>query len=175
MWRCLLVSVFGNRHPERLHFHLVLPPSHRFRANHLSAFFRDVKIDIVRYCIWKSTLTWDTCFSRLCLLGLFEVIPSLEVDSNSLFRSVADIVLKSWICVTVNSEKIDLKEMEKHITFRNNSKARPELQSVYNFVPFLLPRYFKDVGRFIYLDADTVVKVYKSFSNFLAHLFLLSP
>ncbi|KAG0602932.1 hypothetical protein M758_10G053000 [Ceratodon purpureus] len=100
----LVNSTISNAlHPERLHFHLVMPPSHRFRAKHLSAFFRDVKIEIV-------------------------------------------------------SENIDLKEMESHISFRNNSKARPELQSVYNFVPFLLPRYFKDIDRFIYLDADVVVK-----------------
>lgn len=63
--------------------------------------------------------------------------------------------------------------MEEHITFRKNSKARPELQSVYNFIPFLLPRYFKDVGKFIYLDADIVVKVCNSFSNFLVDLLLV--
>ncbi|XP_024384790.1 probable galacturonosyltransferase-like 10 isoform X2 [Physcomitrium patens] len=100
----LVNSTISNAvHPERLHFHLVLPASHHSRAKHLAAFFQDTKIDIV-------------------------------------------------------SENIDFKDMEKHITFRKNSKARPELQSVYNFAPFLLPLHFKDVGRFIYLDADIVVK-----------------
>lgn len=90
---------------------------------------------------------------------MLKVILWPEMDRYSLFSCVADAVLKFLICVSVYSENIDLKEMENHISFRNNSKARPELQSVYNFVPFLLPRYFKDVGRFIYLDADVVVKV----------------
>lgn len=61
------------------------------------------------------------------------------------------------------SESIDMKELEQHIYYRKSSKARPELKSPYNFVPFLLPRYFEDVGRIIYLDADIVVKVWHCF------------
>lgn len=65
----------------------------------------------------------------------------------------------------VTSESIDMKELEQHISFRKSSKARPELRSPYNFVPFLLPRYFKEIERIIYLDADNVVKVCSSSNN----------
>jgi lipopolysaccharide biosynthesis glycosyltransferase len=49
--------------------------------------------------------------------------------------------------------------VNKHITFRNDSGARKELISPYNFLPFYLPEVYKDIDRFIYLDSDIVVKV----------------
>lgn len=57
--------------------------------------------------------------------------------------------------------------------FWKNSKVRLELQSVYNFIFFLLFCYFKDVGKFIYLDVDIVVKVCNLFFNFFVDLFLV--
>lgn len=40
-------SISNAVNPERLHFHLVLPPSLRLRAKHLAAFFQKTKIEIV--------------------------------------------------------------------------------------------------------------------------------
>lgn len=74
------------------------------------------------------------------------------------------------LCVSLYSDTIDFEDMKKHMTFWNNSEAEPEPQSMYSFVPFLLPQYFKDVGRLIYLDADVVVKVSKLYFNFLVLL-----
>ncbi len=58
------------------------------------------------------------------------------------------------------SKFIDIHEVNKHITFRNDSGARKELISPYNFLPFYLPEVYKDIDRFIYLDSDIVVKVW---------------
>ncbi|KAG0554072.1 hypothetical protein KC19_12G060200 [Ceratodon purpureus] len=53
---------------------------------------------------------------------------------------------------------IDIHEVEEHISFRNDTGARKELVSPYNFLPFYLPRTYSDIGRIIYLDSDIVVK-----------------
>lgn len=58
------------------------------------------------------------------------------------------------------SKFIDIHEVEEHITFRNDSGARKELVSPYNFLPFYLPRTYSEIERFIYLDSDIVVKVF---------------
>ncbi len=75
------------------------------------------------------------------------------------------------------SKFVDIHEVNKHITFRNDSGARKELISPYNFLPFYLPEVYKDIDRFIYLDSDIVVKVWyvkntDSICHFLS-LFLL--
>jgi lipopolysaccharide biosynthesis glycosyltransferase len=53
---------------------------------------------------------------------------------------------------------IDIHEVEGHIMFRNDTGARKELVSPYNFLPFYLPRTYSDIRRIIYLDSDIVVK-----------------
>lgn len=61
--------------------------------------------------------------------------------------------------VICNSRYIDIHEVEGHIMFRNDTGARKELVSPYNFLPFYLPRTYSDIRRIIYLDSDIVVKV----------------
>ncbi|XP_024362409.1 uncharacterized protein [Physcomitrium patens] len=53
---------------------------------------------------------------------------------------------------------IDIREVEEHITFRNDTGARKELVSPYNFLPFYLPKTYSEIRRIIYLDSDIVVK-----------------
>ncbi|KAL2630928.1 hypothetical protein R1flu_015614 [Riccia fluitans] len=53
---------------------------------------------------------------------------------------------------------INFEKLSKLIQFRNDSHARVELTSPYNFVPFYLPQLYKDIELMIYLDSDVVVK-----------------
>ncbi|CAK9871646.1 unnamed protein product [Sphagnum jensenii] len=100
----LINSTISNAmHPNRLHFHMVVPA--------------------------------DRLFTREYLKSLF---PNTHIEMASKF--------------------VDIHEVNKHITFRNDSGARKELISPYNFLPFYLPEVYKDIDRFIYLDSDIVVK-----------------
>lgn len=102
----LINSTISNAmHPDRLHFHMVMPA--------------------------------DRLFTRKYLKYLF---PKAHIEMASI------------------SKFIDIHEVNKHITFRNDSGARKELISPYNFLPFYLPEVYKDIDRFIYLDSDIVVK-----------------
>lgn len=65
---------------------------------------------------------------------------------------------------------IDIREVEEHITFRNDTGARKELVSPYNFLPFYLPKTYSEIRRIIYLDSDIVVKVFIFESVMLAFL-----
>jgi hypothetical protein len=102
----LINSTISNAmHPNRLHFHMVVPA--------------------------------DRLFTREYLKSLF---PNTHIEMASI------------------SKFVDIHEVNKHITFRNDSGARKELISPYNFLPFYLPEVYKDIDRFIYLDSDIVVK-----------------
>lgn len=60
--------------------------------------------------------------------------------------------------VEMANKYIDIHEVEEHISFRNDTGARKELVSPYNFLPFYLPATYSDIERIIYLDSDIVVK-----------------
>lgn len=134
-----------------MHFHLVLPSSQHKKASHLSAIFQHAKIDIARYgfCTTVSMAPQKALLLEGCISYVWSPL--------ALYRIRADQIIFYFFCMI--SESFDMKELEQHISYRKRSKARPDLKSPYNFMPFLLPRYFKDVGRIIYLDADIVVKV----------------
>ncbi|KAJ7285495.1 hypothetical protein O6H91_05G107200 [Diphasiastrum complanatum] len=71
------------------------------------------------------------------------------------------IKLKTWfpdVNIDLVRLETDLQLVSRHISFRSDSKAREELASPYNFLPFYLPHIFKQFERIIYLDSDVVVK-----------------
>lgn len=62
--------------------------------------------------------------------------------------------------IEIISEGIDLAHISELIMYRKESKARKELATPYNYVPYYLPQLLKDrdIDRIIYLDTDVVVK-----------------
>lgn len=69
------------RHPERIHFHLVLPPKLRPRVKPLKAFFRNVNIEIPRYdyffwvCLFLLALSSLASDLLLCCVSL-KLVPT---------------------------------------------------------------------------------------------------
>ena len=98
------------------------------------------------------------CALLSCLFGFVR----LELKSIFLYRAryyPLLIQVSEFVLLIRNSKYIDIHEVEEHISFRNDTGAREELVSPYNFLPFYLPRAYREIERIIYLDSDIVVKV----------------
>ncbi|CAI5966397.1 unnamed protein product [Closterium sp. NIES-64] len=55
------------------------------------------------------------------------------------------------------TKPIDRERIQHLIVYKEGSKAREELVSVFNFLPFYLPLIAQDLDRIVYLDSDVVV------------------
>ncbi|CAI7879254.1 unnamed protein product [Closterium sp. NIES-53] len=59
--------------------------------------------------------------------------------------------------IDINRKPIDRERIQHLIVYKEGSKAREELVSVFNFLPFYLPLIAQDLDRIVYLDSDVVV------------------